>query len=84
MLGNRAEADGRTRDAALHLHAAEFFMLPDDPRTTPTRRRLTVMTLFGARGFRTDDISPQKRIAGCNRLCDSAQKPSRDVCTLYS
>ena len=30
-------------DAALHLRAAEFFMVPDDPRKTPVRRRLTAM-----------------------------------------
>ena len=40
-LGNRAEREGRPLDAALHLRAAEFFMIPGDPRKTPTRRRLT-------------------------------------------
>ena len=43
VLGERAESDGRMLDAALHLRAAEFFMIPGDPRKTPTRRRLTAM-----------------------------------------
>lgn len=42
-IGERAEADGRSLDAALHLRAAEFFMVPSDARKTPTRRRLTTM-----------------------------------------
>jgi pimeloyl-ACP methyl ester carboxylesterase len=42
-LGERASADGRTLDAALHLRAAEFFMLPADPRKEPLRRRLLPM-----------------------------------------
>ena len=43
VLGERAESDGRMLDAALHLRAAGFFMVPADPRKTPTRRRLTAM-----------------------------------------
>lgn len=43
VLGERAESGGRMLDAALHLRAAEFFMVPDDPRKTTTRRRLTNM-----------------------------------------
>jgi len=43
MLGEQAEAEGRTFHAALHFRAAEFFMLRDDPRKTPLRRRLLPM-----------------------------------------
>ncbi len=39
-LGDAAERDGRWLDAALHLRAAEFFMLADDPRKQPARGRL--------------------------------------------
>ena len=42
-LGDSAEVEGRLLDAALHLRAGEFFMVPGDPRKTPTRRRLTSM-----------------------------------------
>ena len=37
-LGQRLRADGRTLDAALCLRAADFFMLPDDPRRDVARR----------------------------------------------
>lgn len=42
-LGERAEMEGRTLDAALHFRSAEFFMLPLDPRKEPLRRRLIPM-----------------------------------------
>jgi len=40
VLGERAEAEGRVLDAALHFRSAEFFMLPSDPRKQPLRHRL--------------------------------------------
>ena len=46
-LGERAESAGRLLDAALHLHAAEFFMVPGDPRKTPTPRRLPAREAYG-------------------------------------
>lgn len=42
-LGDRAESDGRTLDAALHFRAAEFFMVFGDSRKAPLRRRLLPM-----------------------------------------
>lgn len=39
-LGEAAERDGRRLDAALHLRAAEFFMLDSDQRKQPARARL--------------------------------------------
>lgn len=42
-LGDRAAADGRLLHAALHLRAAEFFMLERDPRKAPTRSRLVAL-----------------------------------------
>jgi pimeloyl-ACP methyl ester carboxylesterase len=38
-LHERALAAGRSLDAALHLRAAEFFMVTDDPRRPSARRR---------------------------------------------
>ncbi len=43
-LGDRAEADGRTLHAALHLRAAEFFMVATDPRKAKTRGRLLALS----------------------------------------
>lgn len=42
-LGERAAEEGRTFHAALHFRAAEFFMLPSDPRKESLRRRLILM-----------------------------------------
>jgi pimeloyl-ACP methyl ester carboxylesterase len=42
-LGERAAAEQRTLDAALHFRAAEFFMTPDDPRKATLRQRLLPM-----------------------------------------
>ena len=42
-LGERAAREGRTLHAALHFRAAEFFMLPSDPRKEPLRQRLILM-----------------------------------------
>jgi alpha-beta hydrolase superfamily lysophospholipase len=39
-LGERAQAEGRGLDAALHFRSAEFFMAPSDPRKQPLRHRL--------------------------------------------
>ncbi len=38
-LGDAAESEGRLFDAGLHLRAAEFFMMQDDPRKKAARER---------------------------------------------
>ena len=43
LLSERAEGEGRLLHAALHLRAAEFFMVPGDSRKNAVRRRLTAM-----------------------------------------
>ena len=43
LLSERAEGEGRLLHAALHLRAAEFFMVPGDSRKTSVRRRLSAM-----------------------------------------
>lgn len=40
-LSDAADAGGRVLAAALYLRSAEFYMLPDDPRKTPSRLRFT-------------------------------------------
>ncbi len=42
-LGERALSRGRPLDAALHLRAAEFFMVPGDRRKTQVRLQLTAL-----------------------------------------
>jgi len=42
-LHERARVAGRPLDAALHLRAAEFFFLPDDPRPPVARRTFVTM-----------------------------------------
>ena len=78
-LGDRAEADGRSLDAALHLRAAEFFMVPDDPLKTPTRRRLTTMLrdAYGVTPADRRDVS----FAGCQlpAFCFSADAPQGTI-----
>lgn len=39
-ISERAQGDGRLLHAALHLRCAEFFMLHDDPRKPPARKRI--------------------------------------------
>lgn len=39
-LSERAQGDGRLRHAGLHLRCAEFFMLHDDARKAPARKRV--------------------------------------------
>ena len=42
-LGERAAAQGRALDAALHFRSAEFFMGPANPRKAPLRDRLRAL-----------------------------------------
>jgi len=42
-LGERAEADGRVLDAALHFRSAEFFIMPSDSRKQPLQQRLLAL-----------------------------------------
>lgn len=48
-LSDNAFADGRLLAGALYRRSAEFYMLPDDPRKTPARRRFveSMCEVFG-------------------------------------
>lgn len=81
-LADRAEADGRTLHAALHLRAAEFFMVSTDARKAGTRARLLAL-------FRQ-----ACRIPECDRVsasCGTARLPvvrlrardARDVIVIF-
>jgi len=75
LLSERAEGDGRMLDAALHLRAAEFFMVPGDPRKTSARHRLTAM-LRDAYGVTVADLRDVPFAdATLPTFCFAADKP---------
>lgn len=69
-LATSAREEGRDLDAAFYDRGAEFFMTPEDPRKTPTRRRLVgafqntfrvvpVMVPYGSAHLPAYDLRPQ-------------------------